>query len=420
MPIHSLHVENFKGLREGVEIPIKPITIFVGANSSGKSSCIHALAAMAQTMKFPNDRRPLVLDDEFASVHLGRFIEVIHTKHYTDTMKIGLSIGQLSYRTYPSPTAAPELISGNARCCYCFKSTRRTQDIQLKSAEISIGDLEYRATAGRVAYDVVNSQTGVKTRLPLQGGFLFDSRGSATRIEPRIRLMQFSPLFLVQRALQKELSRTLYLGPFRQSPLRRYPTRGSSPKEVGPQGESTITLLANEIVQSRSRKHISEITRWLQTMGLAKKLEVARVATSDLFDVNFTLDDGASFPIADLGYGLSQILPVLAQCSFADEGSTLLFEQPELHLHSLAIRPLAKVFVEVAKQKKIHVVAETHSRELVGQFQLELRSGNLDPADLVVYKVSREGGRSVIRALEIDPDSFDIYDRWEAGVFTEA
>ena len=205
MPIHSLYIENFKGLREGAEIPIKPITIFIGANSSGKSSCIHALAAMAQTMKFPNDRRPLVLDDEFASVHLGRFIEVIHTKHYTDTIKMGLSIGELSYRTYPPNSTASELLTGEARCCYRFKSTRRTQDIQLQSAEITIGELEFRATAGRLAYDIVNSQTGAKTKLPLQGGFLFDSRGTATRIEPRTRLMQFSPLFQVQRALQKEL-----------------------------------------------------------------------------------------------------------------------------------------------------------------------------------------------------------------------
>ena len=133
-----------------------------------------------------------------------------------------------------------------------------------------------------------------------------------------------------------ELRRTLYLGPFRQAPLRRYQTRGSSPLEVGSQGEASVTLLANEYVQSKARPHIKEVSEWMAELGLAKKVEVSRVGNSDLFDVQVTLNDNATLPIADLGYGMSQILPVLVQCSFASKGSTLLFEQPELHLHHLA------------------------------------------------------------------------------------
>src|SRR5206468_4135587 len=110
------------------------------------------------------------------------------------------------------------------------------------------------------------------------------------------------------------------------------------------------------------------IARWLKRLGLAKKLDVSRIAQSDLFDVTLTLDDDESFPLADLGYGISQVLPVLTQCSFCPEGSTLLFEQPELHLHSLAIRPLANVFIETAQEKKTAIVAETHSPELFGEF----------------------------------------------------
>ena len=76
---------------------------------------------------------------------------------------------------------------------------------------------------------------------------------------------------------------------------------------------------------------------------------------------------------ADLGYGFSQILPVLTQLSFAPEAATLLFEQPELHLHSLAVRPLAPVFIDAVKKKNLHVVVETHSPELFGQFIVEMR-----------------------------------------------
>lgn len=101
MTISKLRISNFKGIRETKEFDIKPITLFIGPNSSGKSTCIHALAALAQTVKLPNSGRPLVLDDEFAQVHLGRFIEVIHSKSYTDLIGIGFeSTGSKGLRRY--------------------------------------------------------------------------------------------------------------------------------------------------------------------------------------------------------------------------------------------------------------------------------------------------------------------------------
>jgi predicted ATPase len=141
-----------------------------------------------------------------------------------------------------------------------------------------------------------------------------------------------------------------------------------------------------------------------------------RQGDNSVFGVNVTLADNSSFPLADLGYGLSQVLPVLAQCSFAPDGATLLFEQPELHLHSLAVRPLAKVFIEAMREKNLKIVAETHSPELVGQFQRELRQGNLKLDEIAVYRVTRENGQTVVRPIQIDPDDFDIFERWERGL----
>lgn len=150
-------------------------------------------------------------------------------------------------------------------------------------------------------------------------------------------------------------------------------------------------------------------------MGLANSLGVSRVGSSDLFDVNITLRDGKKFPLADLGYGLSQILPVLTQLSFCPETSTLLFEQPELHLHPLAARGLAPVFIDAVKRKKLHIVAETHAPEFFGQFVRELRANNFRREDFIAYLVKREGGCSKITEIEID-ETFDIYSPWRAGL----
>lgn len=92
MPIDQLTVANFKGIEGKTVFEIKPITLFIGPNSSGKSSCIHALAALAQTVKLSSSKLPIVLDDEYAQIHLGRFIEVIHSKSYSDSIEIGVSL----------------------------------------------------------------------------------------------------------------------------------------------------------------------------------------------------------------------------------------------------------------------------------------------------------------------------------------
>jgi predicted ATPase len=413
MRIESIHIKNFRGISEAVDIHLKPITLFVGPNSSGKSTVIHALAALSQTAKIANDTRPLVLDDEYASVHLGRFIEVIHSKSYADSICLGLKLKDVLMRDYLDKQSKPAPTEVAVE--FEFKSTTRTQKISIENAKVRAGANTYSIKKKLSKYTVEHDQTQTVAVCSLRSGFTIEERDFLSRRDGEGHL-KFWPLVVAQRMVNDLLRKTSYLGPFRMPPQRQYPTRGASPAEVGAQGEFTATLLANEIMQSQSRVHINQIATWMALLGIGKKLDVSRLASSHLFDVNVTLNDGSSFPLADLGYGLSQALPVLAQCSFAPEHSTLLFEQPELHLHSLAVRPLAEVFIDAAKKRNLTIVAETHSPELVGQFQKELRKGNLKLEDIVVYRVSRQDGRTKVNPIQIDPEDYDIYERWEAGL----
>ena len=412
MPIKSLYVGNFKGIEGDQWIPLKPVTLFVGPNSSGKSSWIHALACLSQTMKLPNNRRPISLDDEYASVHLGRFIEVIHSKSYQDAISLGVEIPDVRF-----PMAGPRnqfrMVTGDLRASYTFKSTLRTQNTYLHTASLVVGAerFDVRRISGR--YEVSRTPAGKKVAFEQADGFLLRPIFRGGRIAMETFAMSES-LVEVQRFIQEALRNTLYLGPFRQPPQRRYPTRGASPAEVGPQGESAVTMLANEVVQFQVRPHIKQVAGWLNLLGLAKDLEVSRVGKSDLFGVNVTLKDGDSFPLADLGYGLSQVLPVLAQCSFAPAGSTLLFEQPEIHLHTLSAKPLAKVFAETAR-RGVTVVAETHSPQLVWATVGAVRDGIIARHDVALYRVTRRAKRTELQELKIE-DDMDVYGNWESGI----
>ncbi len=426
MAISSVRISNFKGVLSPCDLEIRPITIFVGANSSGKSSCIHALGAMAQTVKVTNDSRPLVLDDEFAIVHLGRFIEIIHSRSYQDVIELGIGLPDVTYYVYKQNESKRtggydvEPVRAQMKSTFRFKCTKRTQEVNLDSAQYSLGGLTY--TARRIASDgyaltvEASGSTPVRTATQRESAFFFSQtamlHASGRQAQDYVR---FIPMFSAQEALKSELVKCLYLGPFRQSPQRRYASRGAGPTEVGAMGEATITMLANETIQTRTRPHLKQVAKWLRHLGLAESVDVSRIGRSDLFDVSMKLKDGESFPLADLGYGMSQVLPVLTQCSFAPKGATLLFEQPEIHLHTIAAKSLAGVFIETADSRDAHVVIETHSPDLVKAFMVAQRDKEIDPKDMIIYRVAREKGESSIVPLEFDEDLM-VYENWEKGI----
>lgn len=418
MPIKSVYIKNFKGIKEEVEIAIAPLTFFIGANSSGKSSCIHALACLAQTVKVTNDTRPIILDDEYANVHLGRFIEVIHSKSYDDLITLGITTSETRYPI--KVDANISFPSTEIKATYSFKSSKRTQEISLEHASIKVKENEYIFKKDKSTY---KSHTTLKPHekrtYSRDSGPFFTADFTISADENYIN--DFITISSIQNKIKEELTNTYYLGPFRQGPLRKYQTRGSSPNEVGSMGEATTTLLANETIQkSRNRSHITQIAGWLSDLGLAKDIDIKRIGNSDLFDISIKLNDEATFPIADLGYGLSQILPVLTQCSFAPNNSTLLFEQPEIHLHSISARNLAKVFTDTMKEKKCHILVETHAPELIKQILQYVKEGTLEKTDVALYRVSRENTCTRINKIQIETGDgwVDVEDNWEKGIST--
>lgn len=406
MPIDKLIIANFKGIADRHEFEIRPITIFCGPNSSGKSSCIHALAAMAQTVKLSASQVPVVLDDEYAQVHLGRFKDVVHSQSISDAFSLGIGLKKASHLFARSKEEAESELSLEIEIE--FKAKSAAQEIYINSASMQLGKVEYQfAKKAGSSAELTVTRNGEKLqfsavsngRLGLRPLIAFESDKEPSKEALDAFMMSES----VSQSLNRELRRTLYLGPFRQGPLRRYPTRGSQPTEVGAAGEAAVPMLANEFSKSKTKHpNLKRISDWIGRMKLGKKVEVLPVAKTDLFDLSVTLEDGAKLSIPDLGYGVSQVLPVLVQCSFAPKGATLLFEQPELHLHEGAARQLASIFVDVVREKSVHILAETHSPHLFVEIIRQVKSGNISPSDVILYDVSRKNGKSDFRKVEIE------------------
>ena len=296
---------------------------------------------------------------------------------------------------------------------FSFKAKPTNQEIFIQSAQMTLADSTYMFKRKRSLTNDYSATLGGKLQsfvVHSTGRFAFQVRMGLKGVKSPTgdELSAFFLMESVNQSLSAELARTLYLGPFRQGPLRKYPTRGSQPTEVGAAGEAAVTMLANEFARSKMKHpNLAKVSTWINQLGLGTKIQVHPVAKTDLVDVSLTLSDGAELPLPDLGYGVSQVLPVLVQCAFAPKGSTLLFEQPELHLHEGAAQKLATVFVDVIRDKSVHIVAETHSPHLFLEVIREVKAGRLKPDDVILYDVSRKDGCSHFREVKIEMDADD-------------
>ena len=114
--------------------------------------------------------------------------------------------------------------------------------------------------------------------------------------------------------------------------------------------------------------------------------------------------------LADVGFGVSQALPVIVALLIADPGQLVYVEQPELHLHPRAQVALAKLLADAAK-RGVRVVVETHSSLLLLGVQTLVAGGKLPP-DLVALHWFERGEDGATQVKSRDLDEFGAYGNW--------
>jgi predicted ATPase len=141
---------------------------------------------------------------------------------------------------------------------------------------------------------------------------------------------------------------------------------------MGRRGERVIDALlaaresGKTLARGQGRKRLTleeRVAEWLKDLGLIESFEVRLIAPgSKLYQV--WVRRSAQSPevlITDVGFGVSQILPVITLCYYAPEGSTIILEQPEIHLHPRVQAGLADVFIDAMKTRNIQIILESHS-----------------------------------------------------------
>jgi len=177
------------------------------------------------------------------------------------------------------------------------------------------------------------------------------------------------------------------------------------------------------------------LNKWLNKFGIKGKLNISNSQPG----VGITVSIGDR-PLADLGYGITQLLAILLEITLIgnenywdeanydpDSGyhhsSTLIIEEPETNLHPKYQSLLADLFVEASKKYRIQFIIETHSEYLIRKLQFLTGKGDIKPADTSLYYFysfkEKPKGEKQVKKIEIMQDG-RLSDYFGEGFFDEA
>ena len=197
--------------------------------------------------------------------------------------------------------------------------------------------------------------------------------------------------------------------PVRSSPLRIY---GSLNLGADPEGEYIPIYLASVRYRDKGewRRLKAGIERFGRDAGLFDGLDVKPLDNTEggPFQLQIRKSGrrarGQKRNIADVGYGVSQILPVVTELLRRDAPKMFLLQQPEVHLHPSAQAALGSLFCEIAAQRQSQLIVETHSDHLLERVRLDLRDKTSDllPQDVSILYFERTDLTVNVHSLTLD------------------
>ena len=404
-----LRLVNFKAWRDTGDLTLKPVTMLLGTNSSGKSSLIQSLLLLKQTVQSPDRTVHLNLggDEVNDLFNFGSFDDVLNQS--------AASPRQFSIAFDFKRDDSARITQGGFECIYGKTSSGSVAVQSLKLQTDSRCFQAVRRDKGAFSI-LVDDET-----LPrMKARDCAPERSIALSADVIARLEQDGPLAEdLSLAIRRELERISYLGPLRRKPERDYPWNKTKPGDVGSDGRAAIdALLASALLKGEEQNVVLEgVSRWLKRMKVATQLEVRQQGRSNRYELVIH-SDGVACNLRDVGIGVSQVLPVLVVAYFAPRGSTIILEEPEIHLHPLAQSVLAELFVEVSRQREVQFVVETHSEHLFRRMQTLVAKQKVSTDDVALYFVERQGKSAQLRTLQID--GFGRVSNWPEGFFGDA
>ena len=412
-----------------------PLTVFFGANSAGKSSLSQFLLMLKQTVDSPDRQRVLHMGDRNSVTDLGTFHDMIYG--HNETRPLQFLLGW----ELEKPMSIHDPISGNK---YQGENIEFSSEIKSYDGRLSTEFMKYRVCRDdkQVLSVVMNAhEAGKKFKLEAENYTPVRNQGRKWPLPHPSKFYGFPDeavayyqntgfLADLTLSLEKIFARLYYVGPLRGYPERSYVWSGEQVEHVGWRGERAVEaiLAARNRMVSRGyrmgRQPFEEVVaRWLEAMSLIHAFEVRPIGEHRKeYEVLIrTRSRSSQVNLTDVGFGVSQVLPIIVQSFYAPKGSTIIFEQPEIHLHPSVQADLADLFIEAihsredGEDRNNQFIIESHSEHFLRRLQRRIAEEAIKPEEVAIYFC--EPGSSGSSMIPLDVDMFGNIINWPDHFF---
>ncbi len=424
--IKRLRIQNFKGWKDTGTVRMAPISLFFGVNSSGKSSIGQFLMMLKQTVESSDRKAVFYPGGKNSAVQLGSYLEMVF--HHDPANKIAFE-----YRwSLPETLKFRDPVSGQS---FSGNSLAFEAEVGLKDEDqrsLVLDHLKYALMMdGETKLSI-----GMERKPDTKSQYKVDAtdyslrrkQGRAWSPGAPVRFYGF-PDEVVAYHQNADFVQTLnlgnerlfqslfYLGPLRTKTERLYSWTGIEPESVGYAGENTVAAILAarnrkiSLGRKRRAKSFEEVIALkLKEMGLIEAFKVNPISQQrQEYEVKVRTKGSKDWvDLPDVGFGISQVLPVLVQCFYAPAGSIIFMEQPEIHLHPSAQSALADVMIDVIHSREngadrnIQVIIETHSEHFLRRLQRRIAEDKVSQDKVAAYFANLTKIPAVLEPLQID------------------
>lgn len=432
---YEVRWKNYKSFVDTGWIKIRPLTIIIGTNNSGKSSVITPLLLMAQTLSSLDGVTALVTRGPLANV--GRFKDYIHNHKTSDSLFFGFrfhmhvedtnqkKLKDSSIGRHPPGAIEVTLAKGNSNEAdvklqqidfFDVYNRKLWTQKRLKNGEYSLtgkgikkltNKKEVRALKETSPMNFLFSPAATLRKYEYLSGDKFSDKQLSKGFSQYLGLTSFAV-----EELRDVFYSLTYIGPLRERLRRYYEISGEMPRAVGTQGEHMANLIR---LRYRNNK---KLNTWIKRFGFGNKITVKD--SSDVFSLFFKNEDATNeINIADAGFGASQVLPLIVQALAARKRELIIAEQPEIHLNPRLQSELADLFVDLANEEK-RIIVETHSEHMLLRLRRLIAEGEIDHNNVAIYFVEKQKDIATIRPISVEKNGHISPDEWPKGFFADS
>ena len=389
--ITKLALKNFKSISEsGIEIDLKPLTVLMGPNASGKSSILEAIGIFTQSIGNP-------LTSKGDLVVYRDFTDIIHKRETNRWLTIEIYVNDFGYR-------------------YSYKklNDEARQSVKIGDEEIARVTNEFFEGKGRqprfeypreLAFEpCVYNPTYILTETV----FKVDSPDRRYLSYGSSKVREFSSL--LDRA--QEITTTIGSA-LKNKVIFISSTRGIVPEEiatgdipdnVGKQGENLIQLLARIFGTLEYKDTAEKIAKWAGRFGI-NELHAGWHGANELISEYLDPSFGVVLNLSSASQGSRQILSVITQLFWSEPGDIIMIEEPEISLHPGSQVLLTELFAEAIAEGK-QIIITTHSEFLPLALRRPIKSGLLTLDDIALYHIKKEEEGTIAEKLDLTEDGY--------------